>query len=269
MKRKLPLIALCLIFLGMTGFFGSRFCREWEALQTEEKTYEALNAYVQLEAVPAPQPEKPALALLKEETPPQPTQTPDDTRWPVVDFAALQQINPDVAAWIYIEGTNINYPVFQGTDNRYYLKHLIDGTYHSAGSLFIDYRNAREFSDRHTVIFGHNMRNGTTMFAQLMHYKKQEFYDAHPTCLIVTPEKNYKVTFFAGYITDLNDDAWKLQFGSGEEYALWLEDAISRSVFTGSVKPTARDRTVTLSACTYEYTDARFVLIGVLTETPS
>lgn len=268
MKRKLLLSLLCLVFLGITGYSGTQLCRQWNEQRAGKEAYEALNQYVQLEAAPAPREEKPAPVALRDAAPEEtaPTEIPDDTLWPQVDFAALQEINPEVAAWIYIEGTNINYPVFQGTDNRYYLKHLIDGTYHSAGSLFIDYRNAPDFSDRHTVIYGHNMRNGTTMFAQLMHYKEQAFYDEHPTCLIVTPQGKFKIRFFAGYITDLNSQAWKLSFGSDGEYALWLEEAIEKSVFTGSITPTPQDRIVTLSACTYEFTDARFVLLGVVTE---
>lgn len=268
MKRTIPLILLCLIFLGVTGYSGTQLYRQWHQQRTEQQTYAALEQYVQLEAAPRPQAQRPAVSLLRDTAAEAtaPTQAPDDTLWPEADFSALQEINPEVAAWIYIEGTNINYPVFQGTDNRYYLKHLIDGTYHSAGSLFIDYRNAPDFSDRHTVIYGHNMRNGTTMFAQLMNYKDQAFYDEHPICLIVTPHGKFKIQFFAGYITDLNSQAWKLEFGSDEEYALWLEEAMEKSVFTGMAAPTAQDRIVTLSACTYEFTDARFVLLGVITE---
>lgn len=267
MKRKIPLILLSLLFLSITGYFGTRLYLEWNEYRDGEKTYEQLAQYVQLEAPPATEPSPPKEeANTEQETLPdetEPTQEPDDTNWPVVDFDALLAINPDVVAWIYIEGTNVNYPVVQGGDNSYYLKHLMDGTYNGAGTIFLDYRNESDLSDRNSVFYGHHMKNGT-MFRQITQYKDQSFYDAHPVCLILTPNGNYRLEFFAGYVSDMNSQAWKLEFASDEEYAQWLEDAISKSTFTGTVEPAAQDRVVTLSTCTYEYDDARFVLVGVL-----
>lgn len=269
MKRKIPLLLLCILFLGIAGYFGIGLYREWGEYRAGEETYEALKQYVHLETAPLPdeQPkeQKPApsepLDVESEET--EPAQEPDNTNWPVVDFEALLQINPDVVAWICIEGTNINYPVVQGTDNSYYLKRLFDGSYNGAGSIFMDYRNSNDLSDRNTVFYGHHMNNGS-MFQQITKYKDQVFYDEHPVCLFMTPNGNYKLEFFAGYVTDLNSQAWKLEFASDEEYAQWLEEAISKSTFTSAVEPTPQDRVVTFSTCTYEYNDARFVLVGVL-----
>lgn len=267
MKRKIPLILLCFMFLGMAGYFGSRLYLQWNAYRAGESTYEALTQYVHMEASPGK-----AVTQLKEEAAtepdPQPnstesTEVPDDTVWPTVDFDALHAINPDVAAWIFIEGTNINYPVVQGMDNSYYLNHLFDGAGNSAGTIFLDYRNQQDLSDRNTVLYGHHMQNGS-MFQQITKYKEQSFYETHPVCLIMTPTGNYKLEFFAGYVTNMNSQAWKMEFESDEEYAQWLNDALSQSLFTGTVKPTAQDRVVTLSTCTYEYNDARFVLVGIL-----
>jgi len=113
------------------------------------------------------------------------------------------------------------------------------------------------------VFYGHHMNNGT-MFNQITKYKDQSFYDDHPVCLVMTPNGNYKLEFFAGYVIDMNSQAWKMEFASDEEYDQWLEDAISKSAFTSTVEPTAQDRVVTFSTCTYEYNDARFVLAGIL-----
>lgn len=79
-----------------------------------------------------------------------------DVSWPTVDFAALTEINPDIVAWIYIEGTEINYPVVQGIDNQYYLKHLFNGKWNSSGCIFLDSRNTPDFSDRRSIIYGHH-----------------------------------------------------------------------------------------------------------------
>ena len=265
MKRNVPWILLCLLFLGITGYYGSQFYRNWSEYRAGEHAYEALTQHVQLVTAPTKEviqqkenanPEQP-------QNTPEPTEAPDDTLWPVVDFAALQAINPDVVAWIYIEGTNINYPVVQGSDNSYYLNRLFDGTFNSAGTIFMDYRNRQDLLDRNTVLYGHHMQNGT-MFQQITKYKQQEFYDQHPVCLVMTPNGNYRLEFFAGYITDMNDQSWKMEFASEEEYAGWLQDAVSRSLFTGTAAPGAQHRVMTLSTCTYEYNDARFVLVGTL-----
>ena len=90
----------------------------------------------------------------------------DDTVWPEVDFAALREINPDIVAWIYIEGTKVNYPIVQGEDNSYYLKHLFSGEWNGSGCIFLDFRNDASFADRHSIIYGHHMKNGT-MFTDL------------------------------------------------------------------------------------------------------
>lgn len=267
MKRKIPLILLCLLFLGIAGYFGTRLYLEWNEYRVGEKTYEELIQYVHLEI---PSPTEPMYSKGEDSAEPESlpddaetTEEIDDTNWPAVDFDALLEINPDVVAWIYIEGTNINYPVVQGEDNSYYLKHLLDGTYNGAGTIFLDYRNEDDLSDRNSVFYGHHMNNGT-MFNQITQYKDQSFYDEHPACLIMTPAGNYKLEFFAGYVIDMNSQAWKMEFASDEEYAQWLGDAISRSAFTSTVEPTAQDRVVTFSTCTYEYNDARFVLVGIL-----
>lgn len=267
MKRKILLILMCLLFLGIGGYSGIRFYQEWNEYRIGEQTYDAMTQYVHLEASPTEEPVQP-----KEETntepelpqpDPEPTEEPDDTVWPVVDFDALLAINPDVVAWIYIEGTNINYPVVQGDDNSYYLSRLVNGTYNGAGTIFMDYRNERDLSDRNTVLYGHHMKNGS-MFQQITKYKDQAFYDEHPICLIMTPDGNYKLEFFAGYVTNMNTQAWKMEFESDEEYAQWLENACNQSAFVSSVNPTAQDKVMTLSTCTYEYSDARFVLVGIL-----
>lgn len=252
MKRKAPLVLLCVVFLGIAGYFGFHFFSQLQHYREGEEAYDTLTQHIHIEE-----------PIHTAEQTPIPEEEPA-VNWPAVDFEALRAINPDIVAWIYIEGTDINYPVVQGSDNSHYLNRLFDGTVNSAGSIFMDYRNEKDFSDRNTVFYGHHMSNGT-MFDQVAEYKDQAFYDSHPTCLILTPERNYRVEFFAGYVTDMNSQAWKLKFGSDEEFSQWLEEALSQSTFSSDITPTAQDRVVTLSTCTYEYNDARYVLLGILT----
>ena len=176
--RKIAFVLIFLFFAGMTVFSGYKVYSILAEYREGERTSEALQQYVVLEPteVSAP-PEKIQEEHTAETAPPElPTEPP--VLYPAVDFDGLHQTNADVIGWIYIEDTNINYPIVQGTDNKYYVDHMVDGTKNGAGSIFMDYRNALDFSDPNTVIYGHNMKN-KTMFAHITEYKDPEFFEAH------------------------------------------------------------------------------------------
>ncbi len=185
--------------------------------------------------------------------------------FPVVDFDALSDINEDIIAWIYIEGTNINYPIVQGEDNDYYLHYTFTGEENRVGSIFMDYRCENDFTGRNSVIYGHRLSD-KTMFTALKNYKKQWYYNTYPNYIIVTPEKNYLVKIFSGYVATVKDEAWQVNFDSDEEFEVWLKNTKAKSLFKSNVTPKATDHIITLSTCTYEFDNARFVLFGVLTE---
>lgn len=266
MKRKILLIPLCILFLAAAVYAGVELYSIGRDYKAGEDAYQALHQYV-LPAPQTPQADKPVSVQ-----PGPPGEAPAVTEpaeemsaFPVVDFEGLKAICPDVVAWISMEDTVMSYPVVQAKNNDYYLRRLIDGTRNNAGSLFMDYLNAPDFSDENTVIYGHNMKNGT-MFAPVVKYKDQDYYDEHPTCQIMTPTKNYTVEFFAGFVANLKSRAWDQNFESEEDFAHWLTEAKKKSTFQSDVTPTAQDRVVTLSTCSYEYDDARYVLVGVLRE---
>ena len=181
-------------------------------------------------------------------------------QYPSVDFASLTEINADVIGWIYIADTEINYPIVQGQDNRHYASTMVDGQDNAAGSIFMDYRNKPDFSDKHTVIYGHNMRNGS-MFADILKYKKKGFLTAHPTGMIMTQDKNFQFEVLGGDVANLSDNAWQLEFGAEEEFSSWITESMSKSAVGEEVLISADDRILTLSTCSYEFSDARFVLV--------
>lgn len=185
-----------------------------------------------------------------------------DIEFPVVDFESLKQINEDVVAWLYIPNTHVNYPVVQGSDNSYYLNHLFTKVWNSAGSIFVDYRNEADFSDPHTLIYGHQMNN-RTMFNDLKLYEDQSFYDQQPVGYLLTPEGTYLIEFFSGFVSSVDTNAWDLSFPE-DSFVTWLADIKSRSAFTSQVEPQAEDKVVTLSTCSSAFKNARFVLHGVL-----
>jgi len=184
-----------------------------------------------------------------------------------VDFTVLQKINPEIAGWLYCEGTAINYPVVKGSDNRFYLNHLYDRTKNISGTLFIDYRNGVDCSDENTVVYGHHMKNGS-MFASLVQYKAQAYFEEHPTLYLLTPKGKYRVELFAGFICDSVSPAFTRKFASAKDYASYLENAKEKSDFKSNVSVTSQDHILTLSTCTYEYDDARYVVSGKLVPLP-
>ena len=183
-----------------------------------------------------------------------------------VDFSILQAENEDIVAWIYCEDTPINYPIVQRDDNSFYLRRLTDGSWNMAGTLFLDYRCKADFSDSTSIVYGHNMKNDS-MFGILPNYAEQSYFDEHPTMYLLTPETDYRVNLFAGYVTPSDSEAYQLQFSEGEKQQ-FIERAKKLSDFQTDVEVTQDACLLVLSTCSYEYSDARYVLIGKLTGLP-
>lgn len=255
-------IALIVLLLGVFCFSGWKLTGILREYRTGEKAYEELEQFVSIPA--AKKEQSPASEKPQSQTGEAPSEPESAIGWPAVDFDALRKVNQDVVGWIYIPDTQVNYPIVQGKDNDRYLYRLIDGSSNSAGSIFLDADNLPDFSEKNSSIYGHNMKNGT-MFADVTGYKSQEFYDAHPIALLVTPEKNYVVHLFSGYVTDAWADAWDTNF-SPEQYQKWLDKRIQKSCFCAKTVPTTEDRVLTFSTCTYETQDGRFVVHGILEE---
>lgn len=180
-----------------------------------------------------------------------------------VDFEALQTVNPQVVGWIYCEDTVVNYPVVQGTDDSYYLKHAYDGSASSNGSIFVEVENAPDFTDVNTVIYGHNMKN-RTMFGTLEDWAQQDYYEAHPVFWLLTPERDYKIQLFSGYTTSGGSDAYMLFPEPGEELNEYLQESVEKSDFFSNVMTPEDGKYVLLSTCAYTFSNARYVLHGRL-----
>ena len=180
-----------------------------------------------------------------------------------VDFGALFGQNQDVIAWLYCPDTPINYPVAQASDNEYYLHRLLDGSKNSAGTLFMDYRSASDLSDWNCVIYGHNMINDS-MFGSLTDYKSQEYFDAHAKMYLLTPEGDFLIIPVAGFTAAANDELYSKFCPDREDRSRLVKDWLERSDFCSDYEPVEEDRFITLSTCSYDYDNARYVLVGVL-----
>ena len=254
MKKRRLLYWICVLFCtGGILVFGWLFFQQWREYRVGELAYDTLQESVI--SLPQKTPDQQSSTPSLEEPEPQP-------ELPQVDFEALADINPDVVGWLYCPNTVISYPVPQGENNSYYLKHLFDGTSNSAGSLFLDSR-CQGLEGQNSVIYGHYMKNGT-LFASLCEYQEQAYYEAHPELFLITPENTLTIQLFSAYIAGEGDDAWQLTFSSQEEYGAWLERLLERSCFTSEVVPQSTDRVITLSTCSYMFPGARFVCHGVV-----
>lgn len=254
--RKLLCIILTLIFALNALFAGYQIIREYRERKISVDAYTDLDKYVSTPVTTVETDENEPDSSESEET-----EVPSDV--PEIDFDALLSINSDCVGWIYIPDTEISYPIVQGSDNSYYLKHLFDGKWNSSGCIFLDYRVDVSLSDRHSIIYGHHMKNGT-MFSGLTKYKEQNYYENHLVGYLITPEQTYKIEFFAGYVANVTDSAWEIDFESDEDFETWIKDAKKRSWIESDLSPAVTDRVLTLSTCTYEFDNARFVLLGVL-----
>lgn len=181
----------------------------------------------------------------------------------VVDFEALRSVSADIRAWLYCADTPLNYPVVYNEDNDYYLSHLMDGRYNPSGTLYIDARCRDDFSCQNTVIHGHHMHDGS-MLASITKYADQAYYDEHPVLYLNTPDGNYRLELFAGFVTLTYSLAYTYDFDSTEAYLDWLVTMKELSNFQSDVEVGADDHIVTFSTCSYEYDDARYVLMGKL-----
>ena len=187
---------------------------------------------------------------------------------PYVDFELLNEAYPGIVAWIRLEGTNIDYPVMQYTDNDYFMSRLPDGTVHRSGSIYLDYRNNSDFSDKSILIYGH-MSSAQEMFAPLDNYRDQDFYDANPVIYLHTPHKDYVIVLFAGYLAHSERDHPPLYFWGDEAFLNYVEGLKDISLFSSDVAVGTDDIIVSLCTCAYDFDEARLVIAGILAEIQS
>ena len=215
----------------------------------------------------AQQPEKPEGTdpAAKEETPEKPEETKEEApkRQISMDFTELLKTNSDIKGWIFGEGTNVDYPILQTDDNDFYMDHLYNKEANSSGSIFADYRNQSDFSDRNTVLYGHHMGNGT-MFGSIEHYASQDFYDATPTMKLYTPEGDYLIELICGTHESGDEQFVEFNFKTEEDFQKYVESFRARSTFKSDVQVQPGDKLISLCTCAYVFDNARYLLMGRL-----
>ena len=188
-----------------------------------------------------------------------------------IDFQSLWTDCPDVYAWIRIPGTKIDYPVCQLAegDQSFYLNHRADKVEEFAGAIYSENYNKRDFTDPVTVLYGHDMANGT-MFQNLHLYEDRAFFDRNREVLIYLPDKVLHYRVFAAYNT--NDDHLLLNndcFRDPDVYYRFLQDILAQRSMNGfvdqNVQLTRDSRILTLSTCN-AYDDQRYLVQCLLVQ---
>ncbi|MBQ8683507.1 MAG: class B sortase [Clostridia bacterium] len=220
------------------------------------------------------------LSLRPEEAPPVSSTVsapPVESEPPVVlpdnpiDFATLQAENPDVVGWIRVPGTVIDYPVMrsgEGTKEDFYLHHDTDRSYLFAGSIYMQKVNSPDFSDAATLLYGHNMKNGSK-FAALHKFKQKTFFDENRTLYIYTPGHIYTYDIYSLFVHNNLLITAVYDFSNPADIAAYQQLTLEPKSYTKQVREGVvlgpDDRLVTLSTCTNK-DDERLLLHAVLRE---
>lgn len=166
-----------------------------------------------------------------------------------INLAALQEENPDVLGWIMIPGTAVDYPIVQGEDNEFYLNHTWDGEQSGLGSIFLESKNSPELDDYNSIIYGHNIRDGS-MFSVLKLYDEGDYLEEHPYVYILSGTGAWRYEVFAAYRAPVRSKSYLVGFTGQDSRDEFLDYALEKSVVESGVQPGEKDRILTLSTCT-------------------
>lgn len=181
-----------------------------------------------------------------------------------IDFDHLQSVNEDIVGWLRIRALDISYPLVQGEDNDYYLHRTFERTDNFAGCLFLNCDNESDFTDQNTIIYGHNMKNGS-MFGKLKNYNDEEVFKKSKYFWIYTPDLIYQYRIFSASVVNKVGLTYQITF-TEDEFDQFVNQAFANSVVENKdVEVTREDRVVTLSTCTGD-DSTRFVVMGKLAQ---
>lgn len=251
MRRRAAAALLILLAL----FCGGMGVRQYAAERQAGSGYEELQETAGPDAEERPEPEEPdGQSEAAVEVP--------------VDFTSLQEKNPDIYAWITVPGTDVDYPVVQRAgDNAYYLTHTAEGEEASEGAIFTEDYNSKDFEDPNTLIYGHNMKNGT-MFRSLHQYRDRTFFDENREILIYMPGQIRTYRIFAAYRYDNRHILQSFDFQNTDGYREYLNSVFAMrgmdSFVDTSMEVTTEDKIITLSTCYAGIANQRYLVQAVL-----
>ena len=274
MKKKIRLL-FGVVFITALLAGAGMIVRQQMDYQKGRKDYEEAVAIMRQTAAPKEQ-EGPKAEVDLEEAPlpsePEP-ETAEDLQLEAMkqlDWKALQQINPDVIGWIRIPDTSVDYPILQTENNSYYLDKTWKKEKSTVGSIFMECQNRADLSQFNTLLYGHNMRDGS-MFSILKEYQKQEFLDQHPSIYVAVDDKVCRYDIYAVYEAVVWDLTYGLEIDDPEDREAFIQLGMEKNVVQTTIIPAVEDEVLTLSTCTGRGDAAagkRWVVQAVLHQEP-
>ena len=177
-----------------------------------------------------------------------------------------KEINEDICGWIRLDGTNIDYPMVIGKDNTEYLNNDYKKEYSITGSIFLDYRNDRNFKDDYTIIYGHNLK-ADLMFAEVRNYAEKKYFDEHSTGMLYTGDKIYKIDVLYFESVNAYSKVYSLTLRRNDSNKELIQEFEKNAITKNSlIDAKSKDKLILLSTCNSSDTETRSVLVGKLTE---
>ena len=252
MKKGMMRIAM-LICLAVFLFSGYKLLNIYQSYSEAETLYEdTANDYMTV-VTPPEEEEEQILAPIE------------------VDFTDILKINEDVIGWIFMEDTVVNYPVLQGENNLYYLDKTYYKKYLASGSIYLDSENKRDFSDAHSIIYGHNMKNHT-MFGDLSDFREESYLADHPYVDLILVDGTWlRYEIFSLYRAHVDDGTFHAPLNKADNFEPFIKLTGEKNLFAEragdldlpQIQP--GDKVLTLSTCTEDSADLeRFVVHAVL-----
>ncbi len=270
--RHLLLIPFYLILTLAAGIGILWIAKEEQSRKSMEELQQRASAFVTPTAVPT----KPAAELSAVNEPVPEEHTDKEEPAPEVipteilpRFKELHEENNDLAGWLTIEGTVIDYPVmYKEDDNDFYLSHNFEGKNDVSGLLVLDKRCRMDGSGMNMLIHGHHMRNGS-MFGSLQKYEDESYYREHPVINFSTLYQERRYEIFAVFISSVYDDESDdikfydfIDIRTREEFNSYIRSALDDSLYDTGVRPYWGDKLISLSTCEYSKENGRLVIVG-------
>ena len=254
-NTRMPIILMILLSMAIiaAGYFGFRLWRYYQDYQEDQKLYGDLREAV-LQITDEPEQPEPSteIAVLESDTKRNQIKMKKEEQPFDVDWVALKEVNEDIIGWVYFTGlSQISYPILQADNNEYYVHRTYDlsSDTSKAGCIFMDYRMADDFSSPYSIIYGHNVRDGS-MLSDLAQLKDQTLYDEEPYFWILTPEGNYRYQIFSIFQCHRSADVFQRSFdGWGENFSKWQSELKLRNSMQGDVELSEDGHVIAFSTC--------------------
>ena len=172
-----------------------------------------------------------------------------------IDFKKLKSQNQDIAGWIYIRGTTIDYPIVQGKDNEEYLHQDFNKKKSSSGTIFLDNNCKKDFTSDNNIIYGHHMKNGT-MFAQLLKFREKSFLKKHNEIMIFTPDRTIHLKVISAYAQKAQNKI-PVTLANDKQKKAYIKKIESMSEQTIKTSRINDSHIYTFVTCSYEGEDNR------------